>query len=266
MSYDQLGWWIGHELELDGILVVGIPVALDLARARSRARSPATSRGAELVTAEDAFLGSHVRALMVTLAEKDAYTERHTRRVALRAVQVGEGLGLSRGHLRALAIGGLRARHRQARRPRRDPEEARPARRRRVRGDQAPPRVGHAAARRARRLPDAVRRLVRDHHERLDGRGYPSGLDAATQLDLDTRILTVCDVYDALISPRVYRPAWTHEQAMQLLRDREARASTRAASKRSRGCSSASSVCRLSPDAASQRATQCALSTTRGGK
>ena len=37
--------------------------------------------------------------------------------------------------------------------------------------------------------------------------------------DLDTRILTVCDVYDALISPRVYRPAWTHERALQLLRD-----------------------------------------------
>ena len=55
-----------------------------------------------------------------------------------------------------------------------------------------------------------MRRLVRDHHERLDGSGYPRGL-TADELDLDTRILTVCDVYDALISPRVYRPAWTHE-------------------------------------------------------
>jgi HD-GYP domain-containing protein (c-di-GMP phosphodiesterase class II) len=63
---------------------------------------------------------------------------------------------------------------------------------------------------------EAVRRLVRDHHERLDGRGYPRGL-VAEQLDLDTRILAVCDVYDALISKRVYRPAWTHEQAMEHL-------------------------------------------------
>ena len=39
----------------------------------------------------------------MTLAEKDTYTERHTRRVALRAVQVGEELGLSAGRLRALA-------------------------------------------------------------------------------------------------------------------------------------------------------------------
>ena len=62
-----------------------------------------------------------------------------------------------------------------------------------------------------------VRNLVRGHHERLDGTGYPSGL-TADQLDLDTRILAVCDVYDALISKRVYRDAWSHEQAMELLR------------------------------------------------
>jgi HD-GYP domain-containing protein (c-di-GMP phosphodiesterase class II) len=64
---------------------------------------------------------------------------------------------------------------------------------------------------------DTVRRLVFDHHERLAGDGYPRGLEAG-QLELDTRILTVCDVYDALVSPRVYRPAWTHEQAVALLR------------------------------------------------
>jgi HD-GYP domain-containing protein (c-di-GMP phosphodiesterase class II) len=58
---------------------------------------------------------------------------------------------------------------------------------------------------------------VRDHHERLDGAGYPRGLKA-DEIDLDTRILTVCDVYDALISKRVYRPAWTHDEAIALLR------------------------------------------------
>ena len=41
--------------------------------------------------------------------------------------------------------------------------------------------------------------LVHDHHERLDGIGYPDGL-TADQIDLDTRILAVCDVYDALVS------------------------------------------------------------------
>jgi hypothetical protein len=66
-------------------------------------------------------------------------------------------------------------------------------------------------------FPPSVRRLVRDHHERLDGTGYPRGL-TAEEIDLETRILAACDVYDALISARVYRPAWTHEQAVELLR------------------------------------------------
>jgi HD-GYP domain-containing protein (c-di-GMP phosphodiesterase class II) len=60
-----------------------------------------------------------------------------------------------------------------------------------------------------------VRRLVLDHHERLDGSGYPRGL-GSDQLELDTRILAVCDVYDALISSRVYRDAWSHEDALSL--------------------------------------------------
>ena len=42
-------------------------------------------------------------------------------------------------------------------------------------------------------------RLVLDHHERLDGSGYPRGL-GAPDLDLETRILAVCDVFDALLS------------------------------------------------------------------
>jgi HD-GYP domain-containing protein (c-di-GMP phosphodiesterase class II) len=64
----------------------------------------------------------------------------------------------------------------------------------------------------------SVRRLVLDHHERLDGTGYPHRLEGPA-ISLDARILAVCDVYDALISNRVYRAAWTHEQAMALLHD-----------------------------------------------
>ena len=57
--------------------------------------------------AEEAFLGFDVRALTLSLARKDEYTEEHTRRVALRAVQVGEALGLTGSRLRALATGVL---------------------------------------------------------------------------------------------------------------------------------------------------------------
>jgi HD-GYP domain-containing protein (c-di-GMP phosphodiesterase class II) len=58
---------------------------------------------------------------------------------------------------------------------------------------------------------------VLDHHERLDGSGYPRGL-GAPDLDLETRIMAVCDVFDALLSKRVYREAWTLEDALALLR------------------------------------------------
>ena len=63
-----------------------------------------------------------------------------------------------------------------------------------------------------------VARLVLNHHERLDGSGYPRGL-GAPDLDIETRILAVCDVFDALLSKRVYRPAWTLDNALELLSD-----------------------------------------------
>jgi HD-GYP domain-containing protein (c-di-GMP phosphodiesterase class II) len=55
---------------------------------------------------------------------------------------------------------------------------------------------------------------VRSHHERLDGKGYPDG---TAQLDLDVRILTVCDVYDAVVSDRVYRSAMSESEALAIL-------------------------------------------------
>jgi HD domain-containing protein len=107
MTYADLGWWLGHEFELDGILVVGAIVAVDLARATQSRPLAGDFRAAELVRAEELFLGSNVRALTRCLAEKDEYTERHARRVALLAVQCGELLGLSTRRLRMLAIGSL---------------------------------------------------------------------------------------------------------------------------------------------------------------
>ena len=216
MAPSELGWWIGHMLELDGILVVGIPVALDLANTAQSRPLAGDLHAADLATSEEVFLGSHVRAITLRLAEKDEYTEQHTRRVALRAVQVGEELGLSTGRLRILAIGALVHDIGKLSVPNAilkkpgplDDEEYRVIKRHAESGARLLEELGD--------FSDAVIRLVRDHHERLDGTGYPRGC-TADAIDLDTRILSVCDVYDALISSRVYRPAWTHERAMSLL-------------------------------------------------
>ena len=107
MTYMELGWWLGHGFELVGIILVATPVALDLHRAAQSRPLAGDICGSDLVRSEEAFLGSQVRSLTLSLAKKDAYTEEHTRRVALRTVQVGEELGLSSSRLRELAIGAL---------------------------------------------------------------------------------------------------------------------------------------------------------------
>jgi putative two-component system response regulator len=60
--------------------------------------------------------------------------------------------------------------------------------------------------------------LLRWHHERLDGRGYPDGL-RGEQIPFQVRILSVADVYDALASKRPYREAMPHDQSVAILRE-----------------------------------------------
>jgi putative two-component system response regulator len=59
--------------------------------------------------------------------------------------------------------------------------------------------------------------IIRSHHERLDGSGYPDGL-AATQIPLEVRIVSVSDVYDALTTERPYRPGHPPARAVDMLR------------------------------------------------
>ncbi len=54
------------------------------------------------------------------------------------------------------------------------------------------------------------------HHERWDGRGYPRGL-AGEAIPLSARLMAVADVYDALISKRVYKDAYSHQQSIDLM-------------------------------------------------
>ena len=63
--------------------------------------------------------------------------------------------------------------------------------------------------------------LAAAHHERLDGRGYPRGLDGS-ELTPPMRMLAVADVYEALTSDRPYRAAWSPEQALAMMRADEA--------------------------------------------
>ena len=66
------------------------------------------------------------------------------------------------------------------------------------------------------RFFETARAIAREHHERWDGRGYPSGLKA-DEISLAARIVSVCDVFDALISRRPYKEAWTVGDGMRAI-------------------------------------------------
>jgi len=219
LDFRNLGWWLGHAFEVVGIAAVGLTVALDLRRGAARSRPLLGDlTGADLVAEEEAFLGSHIRALLVALADKDAYTEEHTRRVALRAVQVGDDLGLAPERLRDLAVGGLLHDIGKLRCPDEILRKPGPLTKDEHAVVREHPQAGSRLLKELGGFGDTVLRVVRSHHERLDGSGYPQGVGDA-EIDLDTRILAVCDVYDALLSTRVYREAWPHERAIALLRE-----------------------------------------------
>ena len=218
LEFHELGFWLGHLYELLGIGLVGTAVAVDLHRGSQSRPLTGGVRAAQLVAAGEAFLGARVRALTVRLEEKDGSTEEHTRRVALRAVQVGEELGLAPARLRALATGGLLHDIGKLAVPDSILKKPGPLTEEEFAVVRHHPEWGHHLLGEVGDFPAEVRRLVLDHHERIDGTGYPRGL-GEPELDLETRVLGACDVYDALVSPRVYRDAWTHEQALAFLRE-----------------------------------------------
>ncbi|WP_271272726.1 HD-GYP domain-containing protein [Aliamphritea hakodatensis] len=61
-----------------------------------------------------------------------------------------------------------------------------------------------------------AREISLTHHEKWDGSGYPNGL-SGTDIPVSGRLMALADVYDALISARVYKPAFSHEKAKQII-------------------------------------------------
>jgi len=69
---------------------------------------------------------------------------------------------------------------------------------------------------------EMAKEIAYAHQEKWDGSGYPEG-SSGDDIPISARLMAVADVYDALISRRVYKPAMTHEQAMEILRNGRSR-------------------------------------------
>ena len=62
--------------------------------------------------------------------------------------------------------------------------------------------------------------ICRWHHERYDGRGYPDGLKG-DEIPIAAQAVSLADVYDALTSERIYKPALSHERAIEMILNNE---------------------------------------------
>ena len=65
---------------------------------------------------------------------------------------------------------------------------------------------------------EIAKQIIYSHHEKWDGSGYPQGL-AEEEIPIPARLMALADVYDALISRRVYKPGMSHEKVVQIIMD-----------------------------------------------
>lgn len=175
----------------------------------------------ELVVRErslDHDLQSAAEALIVlaaAIASHDRPSAGHTERVAARAVQISRGLGLDESTRMTIRLGALLRDVGHARLPAgllmKDGELSADERAMLERH----PVLGEEILAGFKRLSGLLP-IVRHHHERLDGTGYPDNL-RAEQIPLEVRIVTVADQFEALLAERPDRPAVSESEAVRIL-------------------------------------------------
>jgi putative nucleotidyltransferase with HDIG domain len=208
-------FWAGHTLEGFGFLAVATAVSRDLMLQTPTLALPRRTRAQDLLDNEADLLGGYVKSLTDSLHDYDPTTLIHSRKVALLAIQIGEHLDLPTATLRRLAVAGLLHDIGKLHVPREILLKPGALTDDEYRTIQTHPQIGANLLTHLGSFDEEVP-IVVAHHERLDGRGYPNGL-AGEHIPLEARILAICDVYDALTSPRPYRQAWTRERALELI-------------------------------------------------
>ena len=156
-------------------------------------------------------------SLALGVEAKDPYTEGHCQRLAKYSVALGERLGLPEAQLVALRRGGVLHDVGKIAVPEQILLKPGPLTLEERKIMEAHPVTGERICAPLKSLR-FVLPIIRHHHEKVDGSGYPDGLKG-DQIPLTARILTTVDIYDALTTDRPYRKALSQEAAFAQIRE-----------------------------------------------
>jgi len=152
---------------------------------------------------------------------KDSYTQGHVDRVSELAISIGKRMGLSEDELEALRLGGALHDVGKLGVPEEILNKPGPLEAHEWAVMKSHPEVGYKICLPLKKNLGPALDIIRHHHEKLDGSGYPDNLKSGEIL-MVTRILAVADIFDALTSDRPYRKAMPSGKALEILR-KEAR-------------------------------------------
>jgi len=210
-----LSWWLYHLLLLGSVIVMVVGVLKQysiMGLKLSSVRTLLRSNPHDLIAS---YMSNSVRQLVMATEERDSYTAGHNYRVALYSLMLGQQLGLPYDGLKAIAQGGIIHDVGKLR----IPDTILNKRGKLTAEERAViethPVSGYDLCKRLGFMPEELA-IIRSHHERWDGGGYPDRL-SGEDIPLLARITAVADVYDALTSSRSYRKAMSHEEAMHII-------------------------------------------------
>lgn len=147
---------------------------------------------------------------------KDAYTENHTRRVADLAIALGKRKSLDKEQLKHIEIGAMIHDIGKVSTPESILNKPSALTKEEFEIMKAHPEAGARIIRPISSL-QIPSELVLSHHEKLDGSGYPNGL-RGEEISIETRIITICDIFDALYTDRPYRKGMSIEKALEIIK------------------------------------------------
>jgi len=215
----RLSWWLYHFMLLGSTIIMIMGIYRQYAAKKSMAEGIRALFSNDPIENITDSISPSVKALIIATENKDTYTAGHNFRVTMYALKLAQELQLSPDQLRAISQGTIVH-------------------------DVGKISIPDAILNKQGKLTDDERKIIethstkgfemcrnlgfmqeeldiiRHHHEKWNGTGYPDHL-AGESIPLLSRIVAIADVYDALTSSRAYRQAWDHGQTLQFLNDQK---------------------------------------------